>query len=300
MICNICPHACDLHEDQIGLCRARKLQNGKNIPVSWGELTSISIESIEKKPFYHFRPGSKIISTGQENCNFFCAFCQNFQISQNSNNPTKHYEPIELVSLAKEKNVDGIGFSHNEPTLYLEYIKAVAELKEDKFVVVKTNGFMTQSTLDYLVSYVDAWNVDIKGNEEEYKTICKGLLSPVLKTIEFLAKKSHVEISFIVLPSILKNEEFNNSLRNFIESNEIKALHLLLYYPAYKMLEKTYKLEELIKLYDFYKEKVSNVYIPNSIEVKPEHRNTLCSRCNTPIIERTDGIKIHSHFCNQV
>lgn len=299
MICEICPRYCDLHDGQTGPCRSRKQEAGKNVPVSWGEVASLSVEPIEKKPLYHFRPKTKCLSVGLTGCPLFCKFCENFQISQNSNNVTKHYEPSELVSLAKEKKVDGISFSHNEPILYPEYISAVSEISEDLYVTVKTSGFVTQSNLEALMPYVDAWNIDIKGDEESYRKICKGELSPVLETIQYLTdSKKHVEISFIVVPVMINKYEFHNNFRDLVANNDnIKALHLLCYYPAYKMLEKTYEIQRLFELFSYYKEKVDNVYIPNSIEVKPEHRNTVCRNCKEIIVKRMGEIVVYSHSC---
>ncbi|EYE87363.1 hypothetical protein Q428_13705 [Fervidicella metallireducens AeB] len=196
--CNLCPHNCKLGEGQFGLCGVRKIEDSKGIAINYGEISSISLEPIEKKPLYHFRPGKNILSAGSFGCNFICGFCQNFTISKNYPE-TRFLEAEELISLAMEKRDflnTGIAFTYNEPTVWYEYVYDVARLIRGLDLVLVTNGYISQEPLKKILPFISAMNIDLKSfSEGFYEKVCGGRLNDVLETIEIANSKCHVELT---------------------------------------------------------------------------------------------------------
>ena len=239
--CFLCPHNCVIEEGHYGRCKVRINEKGKLYTINYGEITSASLDPIEKKPLYYFMPHSKIFSVGSFGCNFTCGFCQNFSISQQkaSSNFVSKEDLIE-TALNIEDSI-GIAFTYNEPSIWYEYVydsaKLMTEKSREKKVVIVTNGYISEEPLDKLLPYVDAMNIDLKSfSETYYKNLCGGSLQPVLKNIEKCAKACHVEITTLLvsgendnLEEVIKIAKFLSSLSSDI------PLHLSRYFPRYKM-----------------------------------------------------------------
>ncbi|MCM0647944.1 AmmeMemoRadiSam system radical SAM enzyme [Clostridium swellfunianum] len=259
--CYLCPHNCVIENGHFGKCSVRLHEDGELYNLNYGEITSLALDPIEKKPLHYFRPNTWILSAGSFGCNFTCSFCQNYSISQHK--PDSQFVSKEqLVStvLTTEDNI-GIAFTYNEPSIWYEYVydcaKLLKETDESKAVVLVTNGYISEEPLKALLPYVDAMNIDLKSfSNRYYKDICGGSLKPVLSTIEIAAKSCHVEVTTLVVSgendSLEEIEEIATFLGN-IDRNI--PLHLSRYFPRYKMnnpptdVDFMFKAEETAKKY---------------------------------------------------
>lgn len=296
LTCRVCPHACELMSDEFGICKVRQRQSDKIINPFEGRCSLISVEPIEKRPFFHYRPGKRYLAVGFYGCSFSCGFCQNFKVSQTIDGRYRYKSPDEIVELSQSKLAEGVAFTFNEPTLYYEYIRSVCELGVD--VVVKTNGFVNKWVTDEL-SAVSAWNVDIKGDDLEYDRTCSGKLQPVLEIIPHLAESAHVEVSYLVLPRMLNDKSFHLRVRDFLsEINPDMPVHLLYFYPFHKMLEDRYDPTALLSVMRIFKERMNYIYVSNTFDSRLiMHRNTFCSKCNDLLIERVRSVHVSKTKC---
>ncbi|HEX2927546.1 MAG TPA: AmmeMemoRadiSam system radical SAM enzyme [Ruminiclostridium sp.] len=239
--CYLCPHNCVIEDGHFGKCNVRTAEGGKLYTINYGEVTSASLDPIEKKPLQYFRPSTQIFSVGSFGCNFTCGFCQNYTISQFKAN--SEFMPIgHLVNIASEmKNNTGLAFTYNEPSIWFEYVYDCARmLKEsapEKAVVLVTNGYISSEPLKELLPYVDAMNIDLKSfSQSYYNGLCGGSLKPVLKTIEMAAGECHVEITTLLVSGENDSLEEVEEIAKFVQSiNKDIPLHLTRYYPRYKL-----------------------------------------------------------------
>ncbi len=297
LTCDLCPHYCQLHFGETGRCLVRK-NIGKSIRLTqYGHCSVLSVEPIEKRPFFHFDPGKKYLAVGFRGCSFTCGFCQNYTLSQTSNGRVKVLTPLELVVLAKDKSTDGIAFTFNEPTVHLEYLLDVGAISSLP-IVVKTNGFVNVDALRRLTSVVDAFNVDIKGDEHEYQTVCGGHLQPVIETINELYRLGkHLEISYLVTPRLLRDDLYHNRMLGWLEKMPEVPIHLLFFYPFHKMVD-SYKIDELVPLVKIFKDRMKYVYLSNHYGSSVlSYRNTFCPDCGSLMIDRVRGVNISKVWC---
>lgn len=291
--CGVCERRCIIPNGGKGFCGTKYNLNGCLYTITYGSISSISINPIEKKPFYHYWPGTKALTIGTWSCNFTCPWCQNHDISKK--NPTQTDEIIEpkvLVKLAEAEGCQGISFSFNEPTLLFEYALDVFPLarKRGLYCHYVSNGYMTAEALRLLAEAgMDAIKVDVKGGENVVKRFCGAYPEPIWRNIR-LAKDLglHVEVVLLLIPNVNDNiaevREIARKVRD--TAGEETPLHITRFYPAYKMLNTPptpiSKLEEAVE--EARKEGLKFVYIGNV----PGHsyENTYCPRCGTLLIER--------------
>lgn len=239
--CQLCPHHCFLKEGQTGLCRVRVHQQGELLALNYGEVSSLALDPIEKKPLYHFYPGSLILSAGTWGCNFACSFCQNYRIAQQIP-PTRFIAPEELLAIALEYQAQGsigLAFTYNEPMMWHEYIMDLAPMLQAQGlkVVLVSNGYIEEKPLQDLLPYVDALNIDVKAFQEGfYQRFCKAGLEKVKRTVEAAMEQAHVEITTLLIPGENDGESEINALAQWLASlNPETVLHLSRYFPAYKL-----------------------------------------------------------------
>lgn len=232
--------------------------------------------------------------------------CQNYRVSQQASGKSTFYSPIELVELALERNVDGIAFTYNEPTIYHDYIEEVGheigrcQRTSHLKLVVKTNGFVRPWVIRNICLYADAINVDIKGDNEDYQSICGGWLDPVLDCIDWIVgMEVHLEISYLVLPSKIHDDQFNIYFRDWLADIDSEIpVHLLYFYPFHRMVVPTYKPSELLSLRAMMLEKLDYVYISNHFGTETTNaRDTLCRECGKTIVARQKGSVISNYIC---
>lgn len=291
-VCHICPHQCELEVGEIGKCKVCANVDGCLQVTSL--CSTVSVELIEKKPFFHFFPGSQCLSVGFYGCNLACAGCQNYKVSQIDAKGGKNISPEKLVGLAQEYQVDCIAFTFTEPVIHYEYIMRVydviSDLQPDIKIVLKSNGFVNRHVLENLDTVTSAWNIDLKGGAVEYEVVCGGNIGPVLSTVETLSRKdSHLEISYLVVPSISGNFQHHEVMAKWLSdlSPDI-PVHILFYYPAYRMNEQGNP-DDLLKIQELFSQYLRHVYISNIFDAKfINFRHTSCNICNDRMITRGD------------
>ncbi|MHA1754389.1 MAG: AmmeMemoRadiSam system radical SAM enzyme [Candidatus Odinarchaeia archaeon] len=296
--CGICRRNCLITEGEFGFCKTRKNINGKLFTVIYGLISSLSVNPIEKKPFFHFFPGSKALTVGSWSCNFICPWCQNYRISkvQPLVEESKYLPVIEFIKLMKEKNCRGTSISFNEPTLLLEYsLDVFREAKKMGYYnTYVSNGYMTGEALRLLKnSGLDAINFDIKGGSGAVKKFCGADVEFVWENIK-LAKKLGIwiELTTLIIPGV--NDEFttldNIANRIAVEIDPDTPWHITRYFPAFKALEfglssKPTPLKTLERAWEIGKKNgLKFVYIGNV----PGHKyeNTFCPNCGKLLIKR--------------
>lgn len=244
--CRICPHHCNIEEGHLGLCRARMNKNGQIVCENYGKLTAIALDPVEKKPLYHFYPGSKVLSVGSYGCNLNCPFCQNCDISMVAGKDieTAQFFCRDLADKAlalRIKGNIGIAYTYNEPLIGYEFVRDCAELARSRGLknVVVTNGYICEEPLLEILPLIDAFNIDLKGFREEYYHKLQGDLATVKRTIEIAAKKSHVEVTTLIVPGENDSEEEMEELSGWLAglSSEI-PLHITRFFPRWKMKDK--------------------------------------------------------------
>ena len=244
--CNVCMHHCSLEEGKTGICRARKNEGGTIRSTNYGKITSIDLDPMEKKPLLHFYPGTWILSVGSFGCNLRCPFCQNYSISQAGEEESDYIKisPEELVEKAeewKERGNVGIAFTYNEPLIGWEFVRDTARLAKEKDLktVVVTNGSFTESTLQEVLPYVDAMNIDLKGFTESYYRMLGGDLETVKKFILGAAGKCHIELTTLIVPGENDTVEEMQQIAAWIAAIDPEIpLHISRFFPAWKMQDR--------------------------------------------------------------
>lgn len=287
--CLLCPRGCLIKEGDFGFCRARINRSGKLYTRIYGECSSVAVDPIEKKPLYHFYPGSMILSLGTVGCSFSCQFCQNFAISQ-KDAPTRNIPPLQAVEMAKGRNSIGIAYTYSEPLIWYEYVLDTARLAKEQGLknVLVTNGFINEAPMRELLPYIDAINLDVKSSDNSfYQKYCNGKLPPVLNVA--MVSKGHVllEITNLIIPGLNDSDKDINDLVDWIAEylgTDI-PLHLSRYFPHYKMTIYATPLSTLFRARDIAKRRLKYVYVGNVLD--EETNTSFCPNCKGPVIIRS-------------
>lgn len=291
VICALCPKQCIIGQDKTGFCRVRKNVNGKLYTENYGYCSSCALDPIEKKPLYHFYPGSTIFSIGTWGCNFACQFCQNWEIAQAYPKTISMLpkQAVDTAMRAGQGNI-GIAYTYSEPSVWYEYILDTARIAQDKGLknVIVTNGFINMEPLKELLPFVDAMNIDVKAfNTEFYRSVCGGTLKHVMQTVQTVVSRCHVEVTTLVIPGMNDSEPELRELAEWLAGlNKDIPLHFSRYFPRYKMEAAATPLSTLKKAYEIASEYLNYVYIGNAGE---EGTNTHCPHCRLLIIDRVHG-----------
>jgi pyruvate formate lyase activating enzyme len=293
--CCLCAHQCKISPSKFGICGVRQNRDGVLYTLVYGEAIASHIDPIEKKPLYHFFPGSGAFSIATIGCNFKCGFCQNWQISQISKRDgsiSGGYElmPEKVVKQAKRNNCLSISYTYTEPTIFFEYAYDTAKLAKEaglynNFV---TNGYMSKEALDTIRPYLDAANVDLKSfNEDYYKKNCRAHLSPVLDSIAHMKKLNiWVEVTTLIVPGENDSEEELNAIAKFI-ANLGKDIpwHISRFHPNYQFTDYPPTSIDTLKK----AKQIGNshglryIYLGNVLEGS----DTYCPNCNELLVSRT-------------
>lgn len=291
--CNLCSRRCSIPDGAVGACGVRKNIGGKLYSLVYGKIAAIAIDPIEKKPLFHFHPNSEVLSFGTVGCNFFCKYCQNWDLSQNREVQGKNISPEEMVGLALEYNVSGITYTYNEPTIFMEYAQDVAKISRSKkfFNTFVSNGYMTEEAAKEASKFLDAVTIDVKGNaSQKFVQEYIGIPSedPIFTNLEIFYKAGlHIEITDLIIPKV--GDDLKEA-KKFLERilNELSPsipIHFLRFYPAYKMLDfPPTPAETLEKLYKLAKDiGFEYVYVGN---LPNPHEDTYCPKCGELLIKR--------------
>lgn len=297
--CLNCSHYCHLSPDQKGICGVRQNIDGKLYSLNYGQVVALNIDPIEKKPLFHFLPGSLSLSLAAVGCNFKCLACQNWEISQAEELTAKvnwgeDIAPEEIVKIALKNNIPSISYTYTEPTVFLEYALDTMKLAKEKGLknIWVSNGYMSPEALELISPYLDATNIDLKGfNLAFYRKNCSATLEPVLNNLIAIKKKKiWLEITTLVIPGLNDDEESLKGIAQFIAqklgrntpwhiSQFSGTISWKLQYiedTPVETLEKAYQLGRQAGLH--------YVYIGNVLG--EEHENTYCPKCGTLVIGR--------------
>jgi pyruvate formate lyase activating enzyme len=292
--CQLCPHGCLIGNNEHGFCNTRVNHEGNLYTETFGKLTAISLDPIEKKPLYHFYPGTKILSIGSFGCTLKCSFCQNYRISQVlPGNFTQYanYNPETVVKLAlgKPGNI-GIAFTYNEPTTFYEFMLETAKIAviQGLKTVMVTNVYINPKPLEMLLPYMDAFNVDMKAfSDSFYQSVTQSKLGPVKMAIKQIAdSQKHLEITNLVIPGLNDNvDDFKEMVRWIAcETGDRTVLHLSRYFPNYQLETSPTPIQVLHELYEIAKKHLKYVYLGNVIDT--ERNTTYCDKCENQLIVR--------------
>jgi len=287
--CLLCPHFCIITAGSSGLCKVRKNIDGELVSTIFGEATSIALDPVEKKPLYHFYPGSKILSAGTNGCNFSCQFCQNWEISQNSDSGRQDISAAELINTALKARALGIAYTYNEPFVWFEFVLETAQKAKKAGLknVLVTNGYVNRAPLRELLPFIDAMNIDLKAFKESfYKNICNGGVEAVKNTIKESFKQCHIELTNLLIPSLNDTEKELQDMAEWIASiSPDIPVHLSRYFPYHKMTTGATTEKSLLNARAILSKALRYVYLGNTnIEGSGLTR---CHKCNKPIADRT-------------
>ncbi|MBC7959528.1 MAG: AmmeMemoRadiSam system radical SAM enzyme [Vallitaleaceae bacterium] len=264
--CKLCPHHCQLKLDQKGRCQVRQNKSGKLMSLNDGFLSAVNSDPIEKKPLYHFMPGTKTLSIGSYGCNFKCDYCQNYDISMETPR-TSHYTSEDIVRLALSNELPSISYTYNEPTVFYEFMLRTAKLARENGLknIMVTNGYISREPLEELLPYMDAMNIDLKTYDKDlYQSVCEGRLENVLETIQIASKSCHVEVTMLIVPRMNDSvEAMEVFLKTLSETCPHIILHLSRYFPRYKREDAPTSLALLDEMKRIGKKYFEHVYVGN-------------------------------------
>ncbi|RMG70739.1 MAG: AmmeMemoRadiSam system radical SAM enzyme, partial [Nitrospirae bacterium] len=244
--CHLCCHRCSIAEGKRGICGVRENREGRLYSLVYGKVVARHVDPIEKKPLFHFQPGSRSYSISTVGCNFRCLHCQNWEISQY---PRLYKEitgiemsPEDVVKEALRYNCQSISYTYTEPTIYMEFAYDCARLAKERGLknVFVSNGFMTDRAIEKIAPYLDANNIDLKGDDDFYKKIAGARLQCVLDTIRDMKQRGiWVEVTTLIIPGLNDSEEFLKWAADYIVSisDEI-PWHVTQFYPTYKLTDR--------------------------------------------------------------
>ncbi|MCX6155855.1 MAG: AmmeMemoRadiSam system radical SAM enzyme [Candidatus Kapabacteria bacterium] len=296
--CLLCPHFCKISEGQISPCGNRINLDGKFYVTNYGNPVAINIDPIEKKPLYHFYPGSRTFSFCTAGCNLHCKNCQNSDISQNVRilNHSAYQSPKKLVESALKNNCSSISYTYSEPTTFFEYMIDTAKLAHIHGLknVLVSNGFINPQALSELSQYLDAANIDLKCFDDySAKRISGAFSNPVLGTLKFFLKtKVWLEITNLIIPGYSDDLKFITDMCQWLVSNgfSYSPLHFSRFFPTYKLSNLTPTPETTLE--EAYRIAVNAglrfVYIGN---INHYSKDTHCPLCFRKVILR-DGYRV--------
>lgn len=314
--CYLCNHHCRIGEQRFGFCGVRQNINGILYTYVYGEVIASHIDPIEKKPLYHFLPGSFSLSIATFGCNFHCGFCQNWEISQTSIRDSAHlgsqeFPPEEIVKAALKNRCQSISYTYTEPTIFFEYALDTAKLAKEKNLYNNfvTNGYMTEEAIQMIRPHLDAANVDLKFfKDSSYRNICKSSLEPVLNSIRLMHELGiWVEVTTLVVPGENDSEEELSDIAKFIASIDKNIpWHISRFHPDYKFTDHEATPQPTLKKAQDIGKKcgLNYIYIGNVVGFG---NDTYCHSCKKLLVSR-EGFSISNYnikegkciYCNTI
>jgi len=288
--CTLCPRTCLIQNGRFGACKVRGNKNNTMLLPYYGHITALAMDPIEKKPLYHFRPGTQILSLGFSGCNFTCPYCQNWHISQNADAPGRTMKPGEIAALALREipETPAIAYTYSEPLVHTEFLLDCMALARRQGIanVLVTNGCVNTEAARELLSLTDAANIDLKCfSRESYRKILGGNLDTVLDFIRCACTMGvHTEITTLVVPQFNDSEKELDSIAQFIASlDPLIPWHLSAYHPDYRWNALPTDPQVLFQTAARGRAVLNHVYTGN---IRCDANDTLCPACNTALIRR--------------
>ncbi|CCY23645.1 radical SAM domain protein [Brachyspira sp. CAG:484] len=293
--CTICPRNCILKENQEGFCHIRKNAGGEIVLTSYGYNTGLAIDPVEKKPLYHFYPGSSVLSFGTLGCNMGCQFCQNWKTTKNrgSNKFLNKASPAEIVETAKYYACKSVAFTYNDPIAFFEYAVDTAKLCRENGIktIAVTSGFINPEPAKEFFKYMDAANIDLKGfSENFYKKNCLAHIKPVLDTIKYVKNETDcwLELTTMLIEGENNSDEDIKSECSWIAENlgELVPLHFSAFFPSYRFMDReATAFPALLRAYEIAQNSgLKYVYTGNLTSRSTSA--TYCKNCHRPVIIR--------------
>jgi pyruvate formate lyase activating enzyme len=289
--CELCPHSCVLSPGKSGICKVRFNRSDKGDIPFYGHITALAEDPMEKKPLYHFRPGTEILSVGFLGCNLRCPFCQSWHISQTTESPARRITPQELVTRAKE--CGALAYTYSEPLVHIEFLlDCMTEARKAGIAnVLVTNGCIKSAATEKVLALTDAANIDLKCfSRETYSKVLGGDLDTVLDFIRTAHNKNvHVELTTLVVPGLNDSRQELDACVDFIESlgsgpqNAQIPWHLSAYHPDWKWNAPPTPQDFLLETAEHARSRLAYVYAGN---IFGEKNDTLCSFCGKTLVSR--------------
>ncbi len=303
IMCRICPNECVLKEGEISKCNNRRVRDSKLFTMAFGNPCSVNIDPVEKKPLYHFFPGSRAYSIATAGCNLVCLNCQNWTISQTSPDKTRNYDlmPEMVVGEASKNNCRSIAYTYSEPTTFYEYTYETASLARNAGIknIVKSNGYINPEPLKKLCAVIDAANIDLKSfNESTYLKLSGGKLQPVLDSLKIYKEMGiWLEITNLIVPTWTDNIDEIGKMCKWLSDNDFKdtPLHFSRFQPMHKLEQLPPTPVEILRSAASIAmgEGLKYVYIGNI--PGNEMADTKCPSCGTTVVAR-QGFRIVSNY----
>ncbi|PKP07748.1 MAG: AmmeMemoRadiSam system radical SAM enzyme [Bacteroidetes bacterium HGW-Bacteroidetes-5] len=304
--CTLCPHDCILGDGKSGICRTRINIDGVLYTTAFGNPCSISVDPIEKKPLFHFFPGTEILSLATAGCNLRCLNCQNWTISQISPSETDNYFllPDAVVEEALKRSVPAIAFTYTEPTVFYEYMLQIAQSAKKRGVktAMVSNGYINEKPLKELSRSLDAANIDLKCFDDKiYRTLTGGSLDPVLNSLKILHESGvWLEITNLLIPGMTDSPEMIEKMCRWLVDNGFSdnPIHFSRFFPTFILKDLPPTPESTLKEAQQIAKNagVKFVYIGNSPSLAGE--STICPACGRVVIERNGYIVIQNNILN--
>lgn len=298
--CQLCNHFCTVSNGKYGLCGVRKNDGGVLYSLSYGNIIAEHCDPVEKKPLYHFLPGSRTFSIAAPGCNFRCRFCQNWHISQVreryvSLNKEKNYHPEQIIRNATENACKSIAYTYTEPTVFYEVIKETESMIADQgtlYSVVVSNGFMSGACIEEMNRFIHAYNIDIKSfSEQFYRNYCGASLQPVLENVKKIhSDKIWLELTTMLIPGENDSTEEIEKITSFISKIDTNIpWHISRFFPDYKLQKHRITSDDVLNRAKEIgaKNGLKHIYMGNTIQ----KNYTECPECGEHLVERS-GYKI--------
>ena len=301
--CDICPQECKLDEGGIGICGGRQVIDGRFIAVNYGQVSSLHMDPMEKKPLYHFFPGTDILSVGPNGCNLSCAWCQNWQISQDTV-PTRTVLPDELADMVDALDGIGVAYTYAEPLIWFEFVRDAGRLlhERDLVNVFVTNGFINKEPLEEILKVADGFNIDLKSLDNEcYVHHCGGKLEDVQRTIRMVYDSGkHLEITHLIVTGLGDDLKKIELLVDWIAAiDSAIPLHLSRYFPNNRYDEPPTDTGFMLEAFELAKSKLDWVYLGNLWS--DAGCNSYCPSCETLLVKRsgynTEIVNLNGNRC---
>jgi pyruvate formate lyase activating enzyme len=294
--CHLCAHNCLIHNEERGVCAVRENRDGILYSLVYGKLISFNIDPIEKKPLFHFLPGSSSLSIATAGCNFRCQHCQNYEISQFPRErkfeiPGSDTTPEEVVNAAVKNNCESISYTYTEPTIFFEFAYDCAKLAHEKGIknVFVSNGYTGAEAVRLIAPYLDANNIDLKGSDSFYKEICGARLRPVQNTIKLMKELGvWVEVTTLIIPDHNDSAKDLTDIVDFIRSVDPSIpWHVSRFHPTYKLTDKPpTPVASLKRACDIGHEKGLKYIYEGNVPGRGAE-NTYCPSCKIVVVERS-------------
>lgn len=294
MQCDLCPHACVLQDGQCGRCGVRCNRQQQMVTL-YGKVSGFAVDPVEKKPFYHFLPGSQVLSFGTIGCNLSCKFCQNWQISTAEDSAAlSELNSATIIAMAQREHCASVAFTYNEPTIFIEYAMDVAKecRKSGIHTIAVTNGYICAKPREEFYRYIDAANVDLKAfTDSFYQKITGAHLAPVLDTLSYLKHQTQVwlEITYLLIPGENDSDREIDSATKWIATSLGKdvPVHFSAFYPTWKMPDKPATLPATLLRARAIAQNNGLCYVYTGNIYDPEGSHTYCHNCGKCVIERS-------------